>query len=408
MDRLIALNSVPFASADTAPATGAPQYGTSGNPATNTPATVWPAYAFNAVQDEIYNVIIAAGLTPARNTWNQLLTAIQTMLQGGVANVGVDTGAANAYVVAFSPALSAPIPYVPFWFKAKTTNTGPSTLNATGTVEPLLGGAHLPLQGNELVANGSALIYWNPTLAAGAGSYVLMFCSGASEQTAPATQPAHAMQLGQAVGRLLNIQTFTSSGTYTPTVGTTHCLIKACGGGGGGGGAGTTAAGSIVAASAGTAAGYVETFIANPGATTVTIGAMGQGVNGAAGSAGGSTTFGALLTAGGGVAGVAANTTPPLLVGNGVGGTATGGTLINLPGQPATPAFGISTVDTIGGNGGSGPLGSGGAGSNNGGNGFAATGHGAGGGGASNPTSSATPFTGGNASPGIVLVFEYA
>ena len=197
MDRLIAPNSVPFANADTAPATGTPQYATAGNPVTNTPATIAPAYAWNAMQDEIMNVILGAGLTPNRNSWNQLLTAIQTMLQGSTTNVGVDTGAANAYVVAFTPALPAPVPWVPFWIKIAHANTTASTLNATGTVEPLVGGAHLALQGGEMVANGNALVYWNPTLASGAGSFVLLFCSGAPEQIAPATQPEHAVQLGQ-------------------------------------------------------------------------------------------------------------------------------------------------------------------------------------------------------------------
>lgn len=80
MDRLIAPNSVPFAQADTAPVTGTPQYATDGDPATNVPATLWPAYAFNALQDEIYNVVVSAGLTPNRAVWNQLLTAIQTLI----------------------------------------------------------------------------------------------------------------------------------------------------------------------------------------------------------------------------------------------------------------------------------------------------------------------------------------
>ncbi|MFM0231722.1 hypothetical protein [Paraburkholderia sediminicola] len=104
---------------------------------------------------------------------------------------------ANAYVVAFTLALTAPVPWVPFWFEVKTTNTGASTFNAMGAVEPLLGAAHAALQGSELVANDNALVYWNSKLASGAGSYVLMFCSGASEQIAPATQPDHAVQSGQ-------------------------------------------------------------------------------------------------------------------------------------------------------------------------------------------------------------------
>ena len=211
MDRLIATNSVPFASADTAPASGTPQYATNGNPATGVAATDFPAYAWNMIQDEIYNVIISAGLTPNRNAWNQLLTAIETMLQGSTTNVAADTGAANAYVVAFTPALTAPIPWVPFWIKVAHANTGASTLNATGTVEPLVGGAHLALQGGEMVANGNALIYWNPTLAAGAGSYVLFFCSGAPEQIAPASAPEHAAQMQQMIGVIGSVRNLKAS-----------------------------------------------------------------------------------------------------------------------------------------------------------------------------------------------------
>ncbi|QGZ56762.1 hypothetical protein [Paraburkholderia acidiphila] len=197
MDRLIAPNSVPFAQADTAPTTGTPQYATDGNPASNVPATQWPAYAWNTIQDEIYNVIVGAGLTPDRTKWNQLLTAIQTMMQGSTTNVSADTGAVNAYVVAFTPALPAPVPWVPFWFKVAHTNTGASTLNVSGTAYGLVGGAHLPLQGNELVANGDALVYWNPTLNSGAGQFVLLLCSGAAEQVAAASKSNHAVNLGQ-------------------------------------------------------------------------------------------------------------------------------------------------------------------------------------------------------------------
>jgi microcystin-dependent protein len=126
-------------------------------------------------------------------TLGQVQSTVNTTLQNLSTNVGLDTGAVNAYVVAFAPALSNPVPWVPFWFEVKTTNTGASTLNATGTVEPLVGGAHLPLQGGEMLAGGNALVYWNPTLT----SYVLLLCSGASEQIAAGTQSNHAATLGQ-------------------------------------------------------------------------------------------------------------------------------------------------------------------------------------------------------------------
>src|SRR5690348_6429103 len=42
--------------------------------------------------------------------------------------------------------------------------------------------------------------------------------------------------LSGATGGLLAIQTFTATGTYTPTAGMAHCLVYATGNGGGGGG----------------------------------------------------------------------------------------------------------------------------------------------------------------------------
>ncbi|MFM0213746.1 hypothetical protein PQQ96_40895 [Paraburkholderia sediminicola] len=368
MDRLIAANSVPFASADTAPVSGTPQYATEGNPVTGTPATVFPAYAWNMLQDEIYNVIIAAGLTPNRNAWNQLLTAIETMLQGSTTNVGVDTGAANAYVVAFTPALSAPVPWAPFWFEVKTTNTGASTLNATGTVEPLVGAAHAALQGNEMVAKGNALVYWNPTLASGSGSYVLMFCSGASEQVANATQPQHAIPLGQLQQNYAwqgGFSILTSSGNFTVPAGVYRLRRKLWGGGGGSGGVGSSGNG---AAGGGGAGGFAEDIITvTPGQVIAyTIGAGGgAGGVGGTGGTGGTTTMGSLSATGG--TGGAVNS-----VGGGNGGTAgTGsGGINNLQGgsgSSGTTGSGVGgfggTASGGGGAGGGGGTGVGGAGS---------------------------------------------
>ena len=79
MDRLIAPNSVVLANADKAPTSGTPQYATDGNPATNSPATIWPAYQYNAMQEEILAVILAAGITPDKANWTQLLAALRKL-----------------------------------------------------------------------------------------------------------------------------------------------------------------------------------------------------------------------------------------------------------------------------------------------------------------------------------------
>ena len=60
---------------------------------------------------------------------------------------GLDTGSVNAYAVNLMPALTARAEGQVIRFKAKTANTGPSTLNDGLGAAPLIGGAHQALQG---------------------------------------------------------------------------------------------------------------------------------------------------------------------------------------------------------------------------------------------------------------------
>jgi hypothetical protein len=76
MDLLIATNSVPFSSADVAPGSGTPQYGTNGNPIGPIPATVFPAYMLNMIMSEIRNAVLASGQTPDGTNWSQLANAL--------------------------------------------------------------------------------------------------------------------------------------------------------------------------------------------------------------------------------------------------------------------------------------------------------------------------------------------
>ena len=95
---------------------------------------------------------------------------------------------------------------------------------------------------------------------------------------------------GGSGGFPLMIQTFTASGAYTPTAGTTRALVYATGGGGSGGGVVTGYNNSSSAGGNG-AGTYIGLFVINAESTgTVTIGTGGAGgtSNGAAGA---STTF---------------------------------------------------------------------------------------------------------------------
>lgn len=120
-------------------------------------------------------------------------------------------------------------------------------------------------------------------------------------------------------GRLINVQTFAASGTYTPTPGTRSIKGRGVGGGGGGGGAAAAAAGQIAIGGGGAAGAYGEFFVVNPSPTTVTIGgSVAGGLGNVAGNTGGTTSFGTLAVFLGGTGGpgspagatAAANSTP--------------------------------------------------------------------------------------------------
>lgn len=110
--------------------------------------------------------------------------------------VGVDSGAANACVVSFSPAITTLVDGMVLWFKANATNTGAATLNVNGLgASPILGGAHAALQGGEIVSAGKCQVVWNATLS----SWVLIECTGAAIQVASASKTQHAIALAQSL-----------------------------------------------------------------------------------------------------------------------------------------------------------------------------------------------------------------
>ncbi len=78
-------------------------------------------------------------------------------------NFAADTGAANAYVIALTPALTARIPGMPIYFEAVNQNTGASTINdglgAVALVRP--GGT--ALQAQDIPGGAIVGITWNGT-----------------------------------------------------------------------------------------------------------------------------------------------------------------------------------------------------------------------------------------------------
>ena len=230
-------------------------------------------------------------------------------------NYAADTGAANAYAIALTPALTAHVVGMPIHFEAANANTGASTIavNALAAVA-LVHGDGTPLLGGDIVAGG-------------------MYCAvydGASYRV-----------MAQAAGRLINVQVFTASGTYAPTAGTKSIVVELCGGGAGSGGVASTSSSQNAVSPGGGGGGYAKgRFTSGFSGVTVTIGAGGAaGTAGAnAGGAGGTTSFGSLMSATGGAAANAsagaayANTSTYFYYG-GIGGYGIGGLFTAYGGQ---------------------------------------------------------------------------
>ena len=217
---------------------------------------------------------------------------------------------------------------------------------------------------------------------------------------------------------IINVQAFTTSGTYTPTAGMKYCVVEEVGGGGGGGGVATTGAISLASSPGGGAGGYARKLY-----TAAEIGANASVVIGAAGTAGttaptaggngGTTSFdpagtGVTLSATGGTGGLGLG---PVTVFSsapgGIGGLGSNGDL-NSQGGPgglsiAAAAAGVAQGQP-GGVGGDSVMSGGGSGGNNTAGGAGLLGAGGGGGSA---TINQPGNPGGAGGPGFMLITEY-
>jgi len=228
----------------------------------------------------------------------------------------------------------------------------------------------------------------------------------------PATLSSHAMQLGQALGRLVNIQVLTASGTYTRTAGATQGIVQLYGAGAGGSGSVTTSSTQVSMGRGGGSGAYgMHYFASLPATQAYTIGAGGSpgSAGGGAGGAGGDTIWGTLTAPGAPATAAALAYTPPAVESGGLGAAvATGCNLVNSAGAPAWPSQGLTTSSIIGGAGASNGLG-GGANPriSSSAAGLAATTRGTGGGSGTNGASTAGQI-GGSGGNGLIIVYEYA
>jgi hypothetical protein len=230
-------------------------------------------------------------------------------------------------------------------------------------------------------------------------------------------------------GGLVNIQSFTSSGTYTPHADATKAVVEVQGAGGGGGGADSDTSTQAGVGAGGNAGGYIKSNLIDvSGASytsTITIGSGGAGGGNADGVAGGNSVYndGAIsLTSVGGAGGIrlqdinspnsaqasvsASNTvsghTPISNIGSNSGYN---GTIMESSGgdNRATGGSGADSFLGYGGRGGSTQPGTGGYSGGDG------VGSGSGGGGAAvQDTLSGGSYPGGDGADGQIIIYEYA
>lgn len=144
-------------------------------------------------------------------------------------------------------------------------------------------------------------------------------------------------------GRLLNVQTFTASGNYTPTAGTRSIIVEVVGGGGGGGNASAANSSSVALGRGAGGGGYAKSYLTTvPASQTVTV-----GLGGASYTNGGDSSFGNIVARGGTRGAQDLNATWTSGVQQQIGspgGQATNGNIINAAGsygiQPIWTTFG--------------------------------------------------------------------
>lgn len=289
--------------------------------------------------------------------------------------------------------------------------TNPVTADVSGEVTVTgadIAAAGVPVRTNSLAANTYTIEVQRSATAASADATKNGLCHFDS---AHFTVDADGFVSGSGAGggiSVLNVQSFSTSGTYTPTSGMVYALVQMVGAGGGAGGASVDGGDTAPCSSGGGGGMYAQRLLdaATIGASqSVTIGAAGTGGSGQAdGVDGGSTSFGAILTVAGGVKGLYLRSGNAVQEGGDGGSAITGTADYSQPGGGAGYAISSGSL-IVSGAGGSSYFSSGGKAKAVTSDGETAGGYGGGGSGA--VAVAGTPGDGGDGSPGFVLITEY-
>lgn len=150
MERYIKSGGALAAPAPDAGATA--EHPTAGNAGTGTPASVPGAYWYHMITEELRQLLTDAGLVPSSSDLTQVSKAVQALIEVKSGQYALDTGAADAYVIALNPVPAAYENGMTVRFKALNANTGPSTLDAGAGADALVNDQGAALQANDVLA----------------------------------------------------------------------------------------------------------------------------------------------------------------------------------------------------------------------------------------------------------------
>jgi len=174
------------------------------------------------------------------------------------------------------------------------------------------------------------------TLSLAAGSSIFVMSSGTNWVTMDLTPVGG--------GKLINVQRFVANGIYTPTPGTQSIVVYVQGAGGGSGGIPATSSTQTGISSAGTPGSWAKArYTSGFAGLAVTIGGGGlAGTSTTAGSQGGTTSFGALLSCPGGPGSIAGSVSSNFIISFAGGDSASPtGSGIILSGYGAQPPIAL-------------------------------------------------------------------
>ncbi|MBU9203140.1 hypothetical protein KTD31_17425 [Burkholderia multivorans] len=135
-------------------------------------------------------------------------------IQGNMFTYGADVGTANSYIVNYAPAVTTLIDGMTLEFQAAFANTGASTFSPNGvTAYPILGGAHSPLQGGEIISGSKCVVIWKANIT----SWILLESTGGALQVPNATKSNQAVNFSQIKGLSNSSQT-----VFTPALSTVY------------------------------------------------------------------------------------------------------------------------------------------------------------------------------------------